>query len=219
MIEENVKCLLGELKGGNPFGEEVRLVAATKTRSAEEIGSAIAAGITDVGENRVQEFTRKYDAAAGAARHFIGHLQLNKVKYLVGKADLIQSVDRDELSGEIARRARSLGVVQNILIQINIGNEETKGGYPPEDGIAALKRLSQEEGLRVKGFMAMLPLSSDEALLYKLCKRMRDIFEEGRSLNADAQFLSMGMSGDWRLCVECGSNMVRIGSAIFGERN
>lgn len=218
MIEERVKEVLTALGSGNPFGETVRLVAATKTRTPEEVSRAIAAGVTDVGENRVQEFLAKYDAAQGARRHFIGRLQLNKVKYLVGKADLIHSADRDELAEAIAQRARAKGLVQNVLIEINVGGEETKGGYPFEEGLSALGRLSRKEGLCVKGFMAMLPRSDDLSLLSALARNMRELFERGRERSETVEFLSMGMSGDWRLCVECGSNMIRLGSLLFGQR-
>lgn len=214
MIEENVTALLREIKE-NPFGEKVTLVAATKTRTEEEIRRAIGAGITDVGENRVQEFTAKYDAFEGARRHFIGRLQLNKVKYLMGTCDLIHSVDRDPLAFEISRRSPAR---QDVLIQINIGNEESKGGYPLEEGGAAYLRLRNCANLHIRGFMAMLPNADDPALLKTLCKKMRSLFERVRESDPDADILSMGMSGDFRLCVECGSNMVRLGTAIFGER-
>lgn len=213
MIEENVRRLLTELKEG------VTLVAATKTRTPEEIDRAIGAGISDIGENKVQEFTAKLESVHGARRHFIGHLQTNKVKYLIGRCDLIHSVDRDELAEEISRRAVKMGTVQNILIQVNIGCEESKGGYPPEEAFSAYLRLREMAGMRVKGFMAMLPRSSDEALLSALCDEMRALFERTRAQDENIEHLSMGMSGDWRLCVSHGSNMIRLGTAIFGERN
>ena len=217
MIENNVKTLLAELGKGNCFGEPVTLVAATKTRTAEEIQRAITAGISAVGENRVQEFTEKYEAFAGAERHFIGHLQTNKVKYLVGKCDLIHSVDRDESAEEISRRAVKLGVMQNVLVQINIGCEETKGGYPLERGLVVYERLMNTAGIHPCGFMAMLPHSSDEALLGRLADEMRALFEKAKT-QFGASILSMGMSGDWRLCLGHGANMIRLGTAIFGER-
>lgn len=218
MIEENVKKLLSELKGGNGMGEPVTLVAATKTRTAEEINEAIASGITDVGENRVQEFREKSPLVHGARQHFIGHLQLNKVKYIAGKCDLVQSVDRDELAVELARRSRSVGRESELLVQVNIGNEESKGGYPLEEATAAYLRMRETEGLRPVGYMAMLPLSDDIALLSSLCKRMRALFERTREREESCRVLSMGMSGDYRLCLEHGANMIRLGTAIFGER-
>ncbi len=219
MIAENVKTLLNELAAGNGFGEKVTLVAATKTRTPEEINEAISAGISDIGENKVQEFRDKYDLVHGANRHFIGHLQTNKIKYLVGKTHLIHSVDRDELAAELARRCEISGVTQDILIQINIGCEDSKGGYPLEEGYAAYKKIATMEGLKVRGFMAMLPLSDDFALLASLCDRMRALFEKARDGDENIAHLSMGMSGDWRLCLEHGSNMIRLGTAIFGARD
>ncbi len=219
MITENVKTLLGELAAGNCFGEKVTLVAATKTRTPEEINEAIRAGIADIGENKVQEFREKYDAVQGGRRHFIGHLQTNKVKYLVGKTHLIHSVDRDELAAEIAKRCALSGVTQDILIQINIGCEESKGGFPLGEGYAAYARCREMQGLRVRGFMAMLPLSNDAELLTSLCDEMRALYEKARDGDGNIAFLSMGMSGDWRLCLSRGANMIRLGTAIFGARD
>lgn len=218
MIESNVRALLDELRAGNPFGEKVTLVAATKTRTAEEINRAIGAGIADIGENRVQEFTEKYDAVKGGNRHFIGHLQTNKVKYLIGKTYLYHSVDRDELAEELSKRSQKSGVVSDILIQINIGDEESKGGYPLAEGFAIYKQLSAKTGLRVRGFMAMLPRSDDGAYLGTLCDQMRALFEKAREQDENITYLSMGMSGDYNLCLAHGANMVRLGTAVFGER-
>lgn len=217
-IETNVSRLLQRLSGGNGMGEPVVLVAATKTRTAEEIGRAVAAGVTDIGENRVQEFCEKYDLVHGARRHFIGRLQTNKVKYLVGRTYLIHSVDRDALADEIAGLSLKRGAVSDVLVEINVGGEASKGGYPYGEAEEAFLRLSRKEGLRVKGFMAMLPETDDRALLAPLCDKMRVLFERGRDRSPDVEYLSMGMSGDWGLCVERGANMIRLGSAIFGPR-
>ena len=219
MIESNVKDILARLAPGNCFGEKVTLVAATKTRSAEEINCALRAGITDIGENKVQEFRDKFDLVQGGNRHFIGHLQTNKVKYLIGKTYLIHSVDRDELADEIALRSARAEIVSDILIQINIGCEESKGGYPLEGAFQVFQRLSKTQGLRVKGFMAMLPISGDSAYLASLCDKMRALFDKAKRENSQVEYLSMGMSGDWQLCLSHGANMIRLGTAIFGERN
>lgn len=217
-IEQNVDTVLKELEGGNPFGEKVTLVAATKTRTAEEINRVIRAGVPDIGENRVQEFMQKYDDVHGGRRHFIGHLQTNKVKYLVGKTDLYQSVDRDELALELSKRSEKAGVTSDILVQINIGCEESKSGYPLEEGHAAIARLKALGGLRVRGFMAMLPIAGEESYKRSLCAAMRTLFVQAREDDENISYLSMGMSEDWRLCVSCGSNMIRLGTALFGER-
>ena len=219
MIEENVKKLLGEIDK-NPFGEKVTLVAAVKTQTVDDINKAIAAGIRDIGDNHVQEFKDKYDGITGNPnRHFIGHLQTNKVKYLIGKTYLYQSVDRFELAEEISKRSERAGVTSDCLIQINIGNEETKGGFEYNDGPDAYKKISAMPALKVKGLMAMLPFTDDETVLRPLAKKMRELFERLREKDSDIEFLSMGMSGDWKLCVECGSNMVRLGTSIFGARH
>lgn len=219
MIEENVKKLLGEIDK-NPFGEKVTLVAAVKTQTVDDINKAIAAGIRDIGDNHVQEFKDKYDGITGNPnRHFIGHLQTNKVKYLIGKTYLYQSVDRFELAEEISKRSERAGVTSDCLIQINIGNEETKGGFEYDDGPDAYKKISAMPALKVKGLMAMLPFTDDEDVLRPLAKKMRELFERLREMDSDIEFLSMGMSGDWKLCVECGSNMVRLGTSIFGARH
>ncbi len=219
MIEENVKKLLAET-GENPFGEKVTLVAAVKTQTVEDINRAIAAGITDIGDNHVQEFRDKYDGITGNPnRHFIGHLQTNKVKYLIGRTYLYQSVDRLELAEEISKRSERAGVVSDCLIQINIGNEETKGGFEYDEGLAAYQKISAMPALKIKGLMAMLPFSDDEELLRTLAKKMRALFEKLREKDENIKYLSMGMSGDWKLCVECGSNMVRLGTSIFGARH
>ena len=219
MIEENVKKLLAEIDD-NPFGEKVTLVAAVKTQTVEDINRAIAAGITDIGDNHVQEFRDKYDGIAGnPRRHFIGHLQLNKVKYLIGKTDLYQSVDRFELAEELSKRSERAGVTSRCLIQINIGNEESKGGFEYDDGEKVFRAISALPALKIEGLMALLPFTDDEGVLRPLAKKMRALYERLRGESGDIKYLSMGMSGDWKLCVECGSNMVRLGTSIFGPRH
>ncbi len=218
-ITKKVREIKEKLIGGNVFGERVTLVAATKMQGVEAINAAIQAGVDAVAENKAQEFRDKNDFLLPCPRHFIGHLQTNKVKYLVGKVELFHSCDRDELAKEIARLSIKKGVVSNVLVQVNIGDELTKGGYPYEEAKESFLRLSKTDGLRVKGFMAMLPESTDENLLRALTRKMRALFEWAKALSADVEHLSMGMSGDYALCVEEGSNMVRLGSTIFGARN
>ncbi len=219
MIEENVKKLLEEIPKINPFGEKVTLVAAVKTQTPEDINRAICAGVTDIGDNHVQEFKEKYDLILGnPVRHFIGHLQTNKVKYLIGKVNLYHSLDRMELAEELSKRSERAGVISPVLVQINIGNEATKSGFDVSQTQEVCKLINAKTCLQVKGLMAMLPESDDTELLYALAKRMRKEFEELKKTIPQAEHLSMGMSGDWRLCVECGSNMIRLGTAIFGLR-
>ncbi len=218
-IQKRVREIKAKLAGGNAFGEPITLVGATKMQSVEAINAAVQAGLDAVAENKAQEFRDKNASILPCPRHFIGHLQTNKVKYLVGNVDLFHSCDRDELAQEIARLSVKKGVISNVLIQVNIGEEATKGGYAVEEAESALLRLSQTDGLRVKGFMAMLPESSDTKLLRALTKKMRALFDSAKELCADVAYLSMGMSGDYELCVEEGSNMIRLGSTIFGVRD
>ena len=217
-ITENVKRIKTLLSGGNPFGERVTLVAATKMQTAEAVNAAIKAGVDAVAENKAQEFRDKNALLLPCPRHFIGHLQTNKVKYLIGNVELFHSCDRDELAEEIARQSVKKGLVSNVLVQVNIGDEQTKGGYAYEEAENAAERLNNLDGLCVKGLMAMLPDSSDEEWLRRLAKKMRVLFERVKTLLPQAEYLSMGMSGDYALCVEEGSNMVRLGSTIFGAR-
>lgn len=218
-IEHNVKSIKTALSSGNAYGEPVTLVAATKMQSVEAINAAIKAGVDAVAENKAQEFRDKNEFLLPCPRHFIGHLQTNKVKYLVGKVELFHSCDRDELANEIARLSLNRGVISNVLLQVNIGSELTKGGYEYDGAKEAFCRISKTEGLCVKGFMAMLPESDDAQLLRALTRKMRTLFEWAKEESENVQYLSMGMSGDFPLCVEEGSNMVRVGSTIFGARD
>ena len=218
-IEKKVHEIKMKLARGNVFGERVTLVAATKMQTVEAINAAIEAGVDAVAENKAQEFRDKNEFVLPCPRHFIGHLQTNKVKYLIGKVELFHSCDRDELAGEIARLSLKQGIISNVLVQVNIGDEITKGGYAYEEAEATFLRLSRTDGLCVKGFMAMLPESNDTRLLRALTRKMRVLFEWAKERSLDVEYLSMGMSGDYMLCVEEGSNMVRLGSTIFGARN
>ena len=218
-IYQAVQQIKEQLNNGNPYGEKVLLVGATKMQTAEAINEAILAGVDAVAENKPQEFRDKNDLLLPCPRHFIGHLQTNKVKYLIGKVELFHSCDRDDLAKEIARQSINKGIVSNVLIQINIGDEQTKGGYEYETAQETFARLSNMEGLRVKGFMAMLPDIDDETLLRSLVRKMRALFDWAKEQDGTIEYLSMGMSGDYKLCIEEGSNVVRIGSTIFGVRN
>jgi len=218
-IIENVKKIKQELQNGNPFGEKVTLVAATKMQTPQAINAAIEGGVDAIAENKPQEFRDKNHLIAPCTRHFIGHLQTNKVKYLVGKVELFHSCDRDELASEIARLSLKNGVISNVLLQVNAGDESTKGGYSFDEAKEAFLKWSSVDGLQVKGFMAMLPDTENEQLLRALAKKMRTLFEWGKAQSECVEFLSMGMSGDYQLCIEEGSNMIRVGSTIFGRRN
>lgn len=201
---------------------EVRLVGATKFKTAEQIRPVIEAGLAEVGENRAQEFNEKYDffMECGVKAHFIGALQTNKVKYLVGRAALIQSVDRLELAAEVNRLAARKKLVQPILIEVNIGGEEQKSGADPKELRELLKLISDMPAVRVEGLMCVPPaVCEEEARGY--FARMRELFlsiGEEKLPNVFMNELSMGMSGDYKAAILEGSTMVRIGSALFGAR-
>lgn len=227
-IEENVKAVkkniaaAAEASGRKPG--DIVLVAATKMNDADRVREAVAAGIEYCGENRVQELTEKnaMGAYAGAHLHFIGHLQKNKVKYLVGTAELIQSVDSLELMEAIDKRAAVLGVTQDILLECNIGNEDAKSGFPPEALTDAAEAASGFSHIRVLGLMAIPPIceNSDDNRPY--FARMRQLFVDigaKKYDNVTMQILSMGMTDDYAAAIEEGANMVRVGTGIFGARH
>ena len=203
--------------------EKIRLVAATKMNDASRVREAIAAGVEICGENRVQEMLEKQAQGAyeGAELHFIGHLQKNKAKQVVGLARLIHSVDSTELLALISRLAQARGIVQEVLLEVNIAGEEAKSGFSPEQIPAALEFASRLPALRVRGLMAIPPICSfpDENRPFFL--RMRKLFVDngGKKYdNVSMDFLSMGMSGDYMEAIACGADLVRVGTAIFGAR-
>ena len=219
-VSQNVKKLLESLPEKNAFGEKITLVGAVKLQSPQDINEAITAGLTDIGDNHVQEFRDKFSLIEGnPKRHFIGRLQTNKIKYLLGKVDLYHSVDRMNLAEELSKKSSNAGVISNILIQINIGNEETKGGFDFEEAENAYEKIKAMPALKIEGLMCMLPDTDDYALLETLAANMRGLYDNLRKTDANFKYLSMGMSGDYKLCLQAGSNTIRLGTAIFGTRN
>ena len=226
-IRENIERIRREIdqaaRETGRTGADVTLVGASKMNDAEACQEAIAAGIDVLGENRVQEMTAKLaqNAYDGAPLHFIGHLQRNKVKQVVGKAALIQSVGSEELLREIDRQAEKLGLVQDILLEVNIGGEAAKSGFAPAalaDAAALARTLPH---VRVRGLMTIPPAdaSREENMVYfqKVHALYVDINE--KMYDNKWEYISMGMSGDFADAIRCGSNMVRVGTAIFGARN
>ncbi len=204
--------------------EDVLLCAATKMNSAERVKEAIAAGVDICGENRVQELCEKYALGAydGHPLHFIGHLQKNKVKQLVGKVDLIQSVDSEELAAVIDAKAASLGITQDILLEVNIGGETAKSGIAPEMLFEAAEKISRFPSLRVKGLMAIPPICASPEENRPYFAQMKQLFVDIGAKKYDNVFmdyLSMGMSADFEVAIEEGANIVRVGTGIFGARN
>ena len=199
-----------------------KLIAVTKTHSAEEILPLAEMGITEIGENRVQELLTKLPALRDSFRiHLIGRLQRNKVKQIVGDVCMIQSVDSEPLAMEVHNRALAAGRRMPVLVEISPAGEEQKGGVPFEETEAFLKKIAPLEGLEIRGLMAVMPLTEDREYLDGLFARTRELFDRLKDRNlsgAAMEELSMGMSGDYQLAAAHGATMVRVGSAIFGPR-
>ena len=227
-IAENVATIKENIRraalaaGRDP--SEIQLCAATKMNDADAVRQAIAAGVDCCGENRVQELTAKQaeNAYEGAPVHFIGRLQTNKVRQVVGKVDLIQSVDRLKLLEAVNAEAARQGIIQDILLQINIGKEDTKGGFFPEELPALLPSLANFPSIRVVGLMAIPPICQDATKNDKFFQEMCRIGVDINSKKYDnvwVNVMSMGMSDDYESAIRCGSTMIRVGTAIFGARD
>ena len=227
-IAENIAAIRAKMNaaaiaaGRDP--KDILLCAATKMNDADAVREAIRNGIDCCGENRVQELTAKLtdDAYRGAPVHFIGHLQTNKVKQVVGKVDLIQSVDREKLMDAIQAEAARQGIVQDILLEINIGREENKSGFFTEQLWEILDKIPDFPNLRVKGLMAIPPIcknsGDNDKFFQEMCQLAVDITRK-KGDNVCVDILSMGMSDDFEDAIRCGSTMIRVGTAISGARN
>jgi hypothetical protein len=215
-IRDNVNRILSEIPPG------VTVVAAAKTRTPKEISEAIAAGIDHIGENYVQEAVRAKEAVScPASWHFIGHLQRNKVKHAIGVFDMIQTVDSLRLAREIDKRARNEGIRFPVLIEINSAREPQKSGVFPENGRALIQEINSLENVVIRGLMTMGPFLDDPEEIRPYFRITRDLYHELGGLNPenpDFSILSMGMSDSYRIAIQEGANMVRIGTAIFGPR-
>lgn len=219
-INEEIK-LCAERCGRN--AEDVLLCAVSKTRTPEEINIAIDAGVTDIGENKVQEIMDKFDAVKPVKWHMIGHLQTNKVKYIIDKVSMIHSVDSYKLAAEINKRAAQHGLVMDILLQVNSAEEESKFGITTDETEKLIKEILDTcENIRIRGLMCIAPYADDPEdikVYFEDVKKQYDEFGKIDHLRLDFKYLSMGMSHDFPVAIEAGSNLVRVGSAIFGERN
>ena len=203
---------------------EILLVAATKMNDTSAVRAAVRAGVDICGENRVQEMLEKNAQGAyeGTPLHFIGHLQKNKVRQVVGLCELIHSVDSLSLLQEISKTAEKRGLVQNVLLEINIGNEESKSGFSPEEIGTALEEAAKMTSIRVRGLMAIPPICEKPEENRPFFLKMQKLFVDNcrkKYDNISMDFLSMGMSGDYTEAIRCGANMVRVGTGIFGPRN
>lgn len=224
-VSENIEWIRKRIRNacirsGRP--EDVRLVAVTKTVDSDRIKEAINCGIKVIGENRVQEIEKKFPEIGDEVEwHMIGHLQTNKVKYIVDKVSMIQSVDSLKLAQEINKQFGKRGRIIDVLVEINIGKEPNKSGIEPESAEEFVESLGKFENLRVRGLMTVAPALYDSEAVRPYFKKMKAIFDDLKSKqmkNISMDFLSMGMTGDFETAVEEGANMVRIGSGIFGQR-
>lgn len=200
---------------------EITLLAATKTVDADTINYAIEKGITHIGENRVQELISKHGLLKPAHSHFIGHLQTNKVKDIIDKVEMIESVDSIRLANEISKQAQKRGIVMDVLLEINIGGEKSKSGFTPEDAEKAVGEVTKLDGIRVKGLMTIPPATDLPEESRKYFREMYKLFIDIRGKNIDnssMSVLSMGMSNDFDIAVEEGANLVRVGTSLFGRR-
>ena len=227
-IAENVARIRSDIEeaalacGRDP--KSILLCAATKMNDADAVRQAIASGVDCCGENRVQELTAKLaeNAYEGAPVHFIGHLQTNKVKQVVGKVDLIQSVDSERLLRAIDKEAAKQGIIQDILLEVNIGEEASKSGFQAEDILPLLDKCSEFPNVCIKGLMAIPPISHNSGENLKFFQKMFHLSVDITAKkydNVKVDCLSMGMSGDYLDAIRSGSTMIRVGTAIFGARD
>ena len=226
-IAENVARIKAEMRqaamaaGRDP--QEILLCAATKMNDAENVRQAIAAGVDCCGENRVQELTLKQsqNAYEGAPVHFIGHLQTNKVKQVVGKVDLIHSVDSLRLLEAVNKEATKQGICQDILLEVNIGDEDSKSGFTVAEVWSVLDRIGEFSNIHVRGLMAIPPICQNPTDNHKFFQEMYNLSVDITAKKYDnvcVNILSMGMSDDFADAIACGSTMIRVGTAIFGSR-
>ena len=227
-VAENVQKIAQDVReaalqaGRDP--SEVQVMAVTKTVDPVLVNAAIGAGITLLGENKAQELCAKYDSyhKDGVQIHFIGHLQTNKVRQIVDKVSMVESVDSIKLAREIDRHCAAIGKVMDVLLEVNIGREENKTGIFPELLPALLEEAGKLEHIRVRGLMTIPPVCETEEEVLQYFSQMRQLFidiKQKKYDNISMEILSMGMSADYLAAVRCGSNIVRIGTAMFGQRN
>ena len=227
-ISENIKRIkeriaAAALRSGRAE-DSVNLVAVTKTVDAARINHAISCGIKYIGENKVQEFLQKRDELMldGVSAHLIGHLQTNKVSKIVGAVDMIESVDSVRLAEAISKKSIELGIKTEVLLQVNIGREDTKSGIMPECLLETTHEISQLDGIIIRGLMAIPPAQVNNSEKYKFFSNMSQLFidiDSKKMDNSNMGVLSMGMSGDYEIAVECGATLVRVGTGIFGLRS
>ena len=226
-IASNIRAIREEMAaaareaGRDP--KEILLVGASKMNDAQACKEAVAGGVDALGENRVQQLLAKYDqdAYTGAPLHFIGHLQRNKVRQIVGKVDLIQSVGSLELLDEIEKQAARLELVQDVLLEVNIGGEESKSGFAPEQVLPAAEAALERRYIRVRGLMTIPPEETVPCGNMLYFEKVRALYVDmnEKLFHNELEYLSLGMSGDFQEAIRAGATMVRVGTAIFGARD
>ena len=226
IIKNNLEIINEKIKKAalkvNRKPEEIKLIAVTKTATAEQIKEAINAGVKIIGENRVQDAKEKYQILTADIKwHLIGHLQTNKVKYAVEIFDCIHSVDSIKLAQEIDKRSLQFRKIMDVLVEVNVSGEETKYGIKPEEVEPFLKEISEFPRIRVRGLMTIAPIVEDKEEVRPYFRKLRELSEEIKSKNIEnvkMDYLSMGMTEDFEIAIEEGANMVRIGRGMFGFR-
>lgn len=218
-IKENLDRIFNAVSGTS-----TELIAVTKTRTIDEINFAIECGIKHIGENRVQELLEKYDHIAKneVSVHLIGRLQTNKVKYIIDKVDLIHSVDSYKLACEISKRAQNIGKIQDILIEVNIGDEDSKGGVSPSELLEFISTVADLGGIRIRGLMCIPPRIEENGSNLKYFSNLKQLSVDINAKkidNVSMDILSMGMSDDYEDAIKAGSSFIRVGRGIFGTRN
>lgn len=226
-IKNNIEAIKKDIEeiclksGKNP--DDITIIAVTKTVDTDRINYAADCGLTNLGENKVQEIMDKYEPVNKNVKwHLIGHLQTNKVKYIIDKVELIHSVDSVKLAEEISKKALKNNLIKEVLVQVNVAKEESKFGIDIEEVISFVKTISAFENIRIKGLMTIAPYDENPENVRPIFRLLRQKFDELAQMNipnTDMKYLSMGMSNDYAVAIEEGANMIRIGTAIFGKRN
>ncbi|HHV27160.1 MAG TPA: YggS family pyridoxal phosphate-dependent enzyme [Tissierellia bacterium] len=218
-VQENIENAL--IRSGRK-NENIDIIAVTKTVDVDIINESISLGINNIGENKVQEIQKKYDNINDDVNwHMIGHLQSNKVKYIIDKVNLIHSLDRLSLAKEINKRAKAKDIVKDVLIQVNISEEKSKFGLKKEEVVPFIEKILEMKNIRVKGLMTMAPHVENPEEIRYVFRDLRNLgykIENRNYENIEMKYLSMGMSNDYEVAIEEGSNMVRLGTALFGKR-
>lgn len=229
-VEENLRQIKANIEAAaeraGRLPSDIRLMAVTKTVPTEIINHAISLGVDFIGENRAQELNSKYDELdkENLTIHLIGSLQTNKVRQVVGKVSMIESVDSVKLAKEISKHSKAMGITTDVLIEVNIGCEESKGGVKAEEAEALIAEISTFEGITVCGLMTIPPFDADSQKTRHFFKEIYNLFIDIKDKNKDnsnvkMKYISMGMSSDYEIAIEEGANIVRVGSALFGARN